>query len=68
MPLRCQHVTKLLTNISHRSTEDDTVYGMHVCVGGSSATTVGGLSGGLAFTGAYGQLGPALQPVLVFPE
>jgi len=46
---------------------EDKQYGMHVCVGGSSASTVGGLSGGLAFTGAWGQLGHALQPVLVFP-
>lgn len=51
----------------HRDDEADGRYGMHVCIGGSSETTVGGLSGGLAFTGAWGQLGPALQPVLVFP-
>jgi hypothetical protein len=53
---------------ANRTDADDVQFGMHVCIGGSSATTVGGLSGGLAFTGAWGQLGAGLQPVLVFPE
>jgi hypothetical protein len=61
-------LTANLTAACCRSDAEDTRFGMHVCVGGSSATTVGGMSGGLAFTGAWGQLGSGLQPVLVFPE
>lgn len=63
---RTQHLLMTCPSLRCRSDDRDDAYGMRVCVGGSSAV-IGGDLGGLAFTGAWGQLGQALQPVLVFP-